>query len=73
MMADLGTAAFPVFFVRSPSFLAHQLRLQQGSGKVRSNWETRMSQLMQFPVELTHDGGLPRHCLPADALGRNVP
>jgi hypothetical protein len=61
MMADVGTAAFPVFFMRSPSFLAHQLRLQQGSGKVRSNCETRMSQLMQFPVELTHDGGLPRH------------
>jgi hypothetical protein len=28
---------------------------------------------MLFPVELTHDGGLPRHCLPADTLGRNVP
>jgi hypothetical protein len=28
---------------------------------------------MLFPVELTHDGGLPRHCLPVDTLDRNVP
>jgi hypothetical protein len=30
-------------------------------------------QLMLFPLELTHNGGLSRDCLPADTLGRNVP
>jgi hypothetical protein len=29
-MVDVGMAAFSVFFMQSPSFLAHQLRLQQG-------------------------------------------
>jgi hypothetical protein len=39
-MVDVGMAAFSVFFMQSPSFLAHQLRLQQGSGHGRSNCET---------------------------------
>jgi hypothetical protein len=37
-MGDIGMAAFSVFFMQSPSFLAHQLRLQQGHG--RSNCES---------------------------------
>ena len=37
-MADLGLAAFSVFFLQSPSFLAHQRTLRQGQG--RSNCET---------------------------------
>jgi hypothetical protein len=37
-MADIGLAAFSVFFLQSPSFLAHQRALQEGRG--RSNCET---------------------------------
>ena len=39
-MADIGMAAFAVFFMQSPSFLAHQRHLAQGSGHGRSNCET---------------------------------
>jgi hypothetical protein len=39
-MTDIGLAAFSVFFMQSPSFLAHQQRLAQGSGHGRSNCET---------------------------------
>jgi hypothetical protein len=31
-MADVGMAAFLVFFMQSPSFLAHQRHLAQGQG-----------------------------------------
>jgi hypothetical protein len=37
-IADIGMAAFSVFFMQSPSFLAHQQRLREGHG--RSNAET---------------------------------
>ena len=37
-MADIAMAAFSVFFMQSPSFLAHQRQLQEGHG--RSNCET---------------------------------
>jgi hypothetical protein len=37
-MADIGMAAFSVFFMQSPSFLAHQRRFEGGFG--RSNCET---------------------------------
>jgi hypothetical protein len=37
-MAEIGLAAFSVFFLQSPSFLAHQRRLEQGQG--RSNCQT---------------------------------
>jgi hypothetical protein len=37
-IADIGMAAFSVFFMQSPSFLAHQRYLQEGQG--RSNCET---------------------------------
>ena len=32
-MADFGMAAFSVFFMQSPSFLAHQTRLEEGYGR----------------------------------------
>jgi hypothetical protein len=32
-MRDLGMAAFSVFYMQSPSFLAHQKRLEQGHGR----------------------------------------
>jgi len=37
-MADFGLAAFSVFFMQSPSFLAHQRQLEKGQG--RSNCQT---------------------------------
>src|SRR5277367_5254481 len=37
-MADIGMAAFSVFFMQSPSFLAHQRRFEEGFG--RSNCES---------------------------------
>ena len=39
-MIDIGMAAFAVFFMQSPSFLAHQRRLEEGSGRGRSNCHT---------------------------------
>src|SRR5271168_844000 len=38
VMADIGMAAFSVFFMQSPSFLAHQRQLLKGQG--RSNCQT---------------------------------
>jgi hypothetical protein len=32
-MADIGMAAFSVFFMQSPSFLAHQRRFEAGHGR----------------------------------------
>ena len=40
-MADIGLSAFSVFFMGSPSFLAHQRRLAEGHG--RSNCHTLFS------------------------------
>ena len=37
-MADIGLSAFALFFVGSPSFLAHQRALEEGHG--RSNCQT---------------------------------
>ena len=37
-MADIGMAAFSVFFMQSPSFLSHQRRFEEGHG--RSNCQT---------------------------------
>jgi hypothetical protein len=37
-MADIGLSAFSLFFMQSPSFLAHQRRLEEGQG--RSNCQT---------------------------------
>jgi hypothetical protein len=39
-MADIGLAAFSVFFMQSPSFLAHQVALAEGVGRGRSNAHT---------------------------------
>src|SRR5271154_7315185 len=32
-MADIGMAAFSVFFMQSPSFLAHQRQFEEGHGR----------------------------------------
>ncbi|MBB4265260.1 hypothetical protein GGD89_000875, partial [Roseospira visakhapatnamensis] len=39
-MDDIGMAAFSVFFMQSPSFLAHQQALAEGPGRGRSNAHT---------------------------------
>ena len=39
-MADIAMAAFSVFFMQSPSFLAHQRQLCLGAGQGRSNCQT---------------------------------
>ena len=39
-MMDIGLAAFSVFFMQSPSFLAHQEALAEGPGRGRSNAHT---------------------------------
>ena len=40
VMADIGMAAFSVFFMQSPSFLAHQRQLADRHGHGRTNCET---------------------------------
>ena len=47
-MADIGMAAFSVFFTQSPSFLAHQRRLEHGHG--RSNCES-LFQIARIPSD----------------------
>lgn len=39
-MTDIAMAAFSVFFMQCPSFLAHQRQLADGAGRGRSNCET---------------------------------
>ena len=46
--ADIGLAAFSVFFMQSPSFLAHQRHLQEGHG--RSNCEALFG-ISQIPCD----------------------
>jgi hypothetical protein len=47
-MADIGMAAFSVFFMQSPSFLAHQRALSEGRG--RSNAHT-LFQMTSIPCD----------------------
>lgn len=47
-MADIGMAAFSVFFMQSPSFLAHQRRLLAGQG--RSNCHT-LFKMTEIPCD----------------------
>ena len=59
-MADIGLAAFSVFFMGSPSFLAHQRALAEGHG--RSNCETLFG-MSAIPsdayIRLMLDGAAP--------------
>ena len=50
VMADIGMAAFSVFFMQSPSFLAHQRHLADGHGHGRSNCETLFG-MLQIPSD----------------------
>jgi len=60
MMADIGLSAFSIFFVGSPSFLAHQRALAEGHG--RSNCETLFG-MSAIPsdnyIRLMLDGAAP--------------
>ena len=47
-MADIGLSAFSVFFLQSPSFLAHQRQLAEGHG--RSNCQTLFG-IEQIPTD----------------------
>lgn len=49
-MSDIGMAAFSVFFMQSPSFLAHQRRLAAGVGRGRSNCLT-LFEMTQVPSD----------------------
>lgn len=59
-MADIGLSAFSIFFMGSPSFLAHQRALQEGHG--RSNCETLFG-MAAIPsdnyIRLMLDGATP--------------
>jgi hypothetical protein len=62
-MADIGRSAFSIFFMGSPSFLAHQRALAEGHG--RSNCETLFG-LSAIPsdnyIRTMLDGVAPTGC-----------
>jgi hypothetical protein len=62
-MADIGLSAFAIFFLGSPSFLAHQRTLQRGSG--RSNCHT-LFDMAAIPsdhhIRQMLDGAQPAAC-----------
>jgi DDE family transposase len=64
-MADIGLAAFAVFFAQSPSFLAHQRHLAEGQG--RSNCETLFG-MNRIPtdnhIRALLDPVAPKHLFP---------
>ena len=66
-MADIGMAAFSVFFMQSPSFLAHQRHLQDGAGHGRSNCQTLL-EMTGIPcdnhIRAMLDPVAPQHFLP---------
>src|SRR4051794_16487450 len=67
-MADIGLAAFSVFFTQSPSFLDHQRQLETGHG--RSNCQTLFG-ISRIPTD-NHirdmlDQVAPDHLFPAFA------
>ena len=69
-MADIGLAAFSVFFMQSPSFLAHQRSLAEGPGRGRSNAHT-LSGMTAIPsdnhLRAMLDGVPPDHIDPVFA------
>src|SRR5437879_2258998 len=61
-MADIGMSAFSVFFMQSPSFLAHQRRLLEGQGRSNCHALFKMTDIpsdnhiraLLDPVEPSH-------------------
>jgi hypothetical protein len=60
-IADIGMAAFSVFFMQSPSFLAHQRQLHEGHG------QSNCASLFGFP-KIPSDNHI-RNMLPPRCLG----
>lgn len=69
-MTDIGLAAFSVFFMQSPSFLAHQTALTEGVGRGRSNAHT-LFRMTAIPcdnhIRSMLDGAPPDHFDPVFA------
>lgn len=66
-MGDIGMAAFSVFFMQSPSFLAHQRRFEEGHGQ--SNCKSLFGTFKIPRAQLPHrpgEGGRAKDTL-ADA------
>ena len=68
-MADLS--AFSLFFMQSPSFLAHQRRLEEGQG--RSNCQTLFGLTANFARKSRSDFGLRRASRPDAPLAHRPP
>ena len=68
-MADMS--AFSLFFLQSPSFLAHQRRLEEGQG--RSNCQTLFGLTATFARKSRSDFGLRRASRPDAPLAHRPP
>lgn len=53
-MADIGLSAFSLFFMGSPSFLAHQRALAEGQGRSNCQILFDMSAIELLPVLTGH-------------------
>src|SRR4051812_50019155 len=51
LMGDIGMAAFSVFFMQSPSFLAHQRQFEAGHGRSKA---TKLFRPPQIPRDKHH-------------------
>ena len=76
-MADIAMAAFSVFFMQSPSFLAHQRHLAQGHGHGHSNCQTLFG-MTEIPSDNNHirdmlDPVPPEHFYPVFTPARSKP
>src|ERR1700733_11608236 len=64
-MADIGMAAFSVFFMQSPSFLAHQRALSEGRGRSNAQTLFGMTQIAcDNHIRQMLDGVPPEHFCP---------
>ncbi len=48
-MSDIGLGAFGVFFMQSPSFLAHQTALERGRGTSNCQTLLGMERIVEIP------------------------
>src|SRR3954449_599175 len=70
-MADIGLAAFSMFFMQSPSFLGHQRALAEGHG--RSNCQTLLGMAATFTRKSRSDFGLRCASRPDAPLAHRTP
>src|SRR5215469_18660694 len=65
-MADIGMAAFSVFFMQSPSFLAHQRHLQDGTQGLSARTIRKAQSLLDGAVRShLHTSDRLRHARPS--------